>query len=163
MNKAAYPGSRSICLIIAGTLFLFVVFSFSVIHSLIHIPKLVYYNTTASMPNGFYLSSHDALTAGHLVVIESSRLKYNNRKLPQYLLKRFIPYHGQHVTINGDGLFFDGNLVAKKLTRQGVTLNGLLNSSQAIILGDSAKSYDSRYFGPVAVADLIPVKPFLTW
>jgi len=162
VKKTAHPGSRSTFLIVVGALFLFVVFFF-VIHSLIHIPKLIYYNTTASMPKGFYLSSHDALAPGHLVVIESSKLKHNNLKLPQYLLKRLTPYHGQLVTINGDGLFFDGNLVAKKLTKQGVTFNGLLNSTQAIILGDSAKSYDSRYFGPVAVADLIPVKPFLTW
>ena len=163
MKKTAYTGSRSIFFIVTGALFLFVVFSFFVINSLIHIPKLVYYNTTASMPKGFYLSTHGVATPGHLVVIESSKLEYNSPKLPRYLLKRFIPYHGQLVIIDGDGLFFDGNLVAKKLTRQGVTLNGLLNSSQAIILGDSAKSYDSRYFGPVAVADHIPVKPFLTW
>ena len=163
MKKTAYPGSLIIFLVVAGALFLFVLFSFSVIHSLIHIPKVVYYNTTASMPKGFYVASHDALTPGHLVVIESSKLKYSSLKLPDYLLKRLIPYHGQRVTINDIGLFFDGNLVAKKLTNQGVTLNGLLDSSHAIILGDSPKSYDSRYFGPVAVADLIPVKAFLTW
>ena len=163
MKKTASPGSLSIFLIVSGALFLFVFFSVFVIHSPIHIPKLVYYNTTASMPKGFYFASHDALTPGHLVVIESSKLKNNSLKLPQYLLKRLIPYHGQIVRIDSKGLFFDGNLVARRLISEGVTFNGVLSPGQALILGDSPKSYDSRYFGPVALVDLIPVKAFVTW
>lgn len=129
----------------------------------IHITKVIFFNTTASMPKGFYAVSHEVLRPGGLVVIESTKIKANKIRLPMYLLKRFIAYHGELVTINKEGLFMDGKLTAKKLISSGVSFNSILSPGQAIILGDSERSYDSRYFGLVDVSDLIPVRPFITW
>ena len=131
---------------------------------LVHINKVIFFNTTASMPKGFYVVSHETLRPGGLVVIESAKIKSNTiRQLPKYLLKRLIAYHGELVTINNEGLFMDGKLSAKKLISSGVSFNSVLSLGQALILGDSERSYDSRYFGPVEVSDLIPVRPFVTW
>jgi type IV secretory pathway protease TraF len=163
VKRLSSPRSIPIFLTVSGLLFLFTLFSFLVIQSVVHIPRLCYYNTTASMPRGFYVPSHDSLTPGHLVIVESANIPANTLKLPRYLLKRVVPYNGELVTINSDGLYLDGRLVAKKLMPHGVVFNSVLDSSEAIILGDSPKSYDSRYFGPVAIADLTPVKALFTW
>ena len=125
--------------------------------------KLGFFNFTNSMPKGLYVICRSPVTEGSFVVVPSSRVKSFGEKLPRYLLKMVLPYHGETVTINQAGLSFDGKLVAARIKSIGLTFNSTLTAGQALILGKSERSFDSRYFGPVAISDLTPVRPCITW
>jgi type IV secretory pathway protease TraF len=126
-------------------------------------PRIGYLNLTNSMPKGIYVVTHLSISQAQYVVIPSSRVLSFGEKLPRYLLKQLIPYHGENVLIDQDGLSLDGKLLAARIKNIGVIFNAKLQPGQVLILGQSERSFDSRYFGPVSTADLTPVRPVITW
>ena len=134
------------------------------------VPRLGYFNWTRSMPKGFYLLIHEPVTNGSIVVIPSSKIKSFGQRLPGYLLKQvFFCQPTDTLTINTEGLYVanlftgDTKLAKRKILNIGVSFIGPLGPGQALLFGQTERSFDSRYFGPVYIADLSPVRPFLTW
>jgi len=127
------------------------------------IAKIGYLNLTNSMPKGIYVVTHSSIAQARFVVIPSSRVQNFGEKPPRYLLKQLIPYHGENVSIDQDGLSLDGRLVASRIKNIGIVFNSKLQPGQALILGQSERSFDSRYFGPVNISDLTAVRPLITW
>ena len=115
------------------------------------------------MPKGFYLITNTPIQKTTFVVIPSTAVNNYGLHLPRYLLKTLVAYHGELVTIDEAGLSLDNRLIAKRILYLGFSFHGVLQPGKALILGESERSFDSRYFGPVNLCDLTPVRPLLTW
>ncbi|HEX8903101.1 S26 family signal peptidase [Vitreimonas sp.] len=129
-------------------------------------PDLVLYNATASMPVGFYWRSTDAPARHAIVTVRAQRVAsaYARQRGFADAHDRFIKRvagvdgdivcaHGANVTINGAQL-----PSRRRLDREGRLMprwQGCRRlDGEVFVLGDSADSFDSRYFGPVAVGDI---------
>jgi conjugative transfer signal peptidase TraF len=130
------------------------------------VPDVVLYNGTTSMPVGFYLRSDNEMELGAIVTVNAYALA------PDYmaargagsdfrLLKRIAATDGAIVCADGDEIRIDNAVRALRSARDG---NGALLPSwsgchslrdgEYFVLGDSAESFDSRYFGAVTAADI---------
>jgi len=128
----------------------------------VHHP-LVYSNWTKSMPEGLYLRAREPLTPGTLVLVPSANLDHCGLEVPPLLLKKIAYTAGTRIIVNKTGLFADGKLVAPRVAPIGINYSGILTANQVVVLGESPRSFDSRYFGPVSTAGLRPVIPLVTW
>jgi type IV secretory pathway protease TraF len=115
------------------------------------------------MPKGVYVRTNRPVHEGCLVIVPSSVLLSLGEKLPKYLLKKVLCYHGEIVTINQVGLFLNSTLIARREFAKGVYYKSALPPGLVVLVGESERSFDSRYFGPVRITDLTEVKPILTW
>jgi type IV secretory pathway protease TraF len=122
-----------------------------------------YVNLSNSMPRGIYVRTALRVHPGSFVIIPSSSVRLFGEHPPKYLLKAVLSYHGELVTINRAGLFLDDKLIALRVIDRGIDYRGVLCPDQALLIGQSAMSFDSRYFGPVKITDLTDVRPLLTW
>jgi type IV secretory pathway protease TraF len=130
----------------------------------IHGPFNIYINTTNSMPRGVYIKANIPIGPGTTVIFPSSVIANPDPRVPMYLLKKVLPYHGELVTINHEGLFFDSTLIARREINEGIDFyRSVLPPGWVLVIGESERSYDSRYFGPVKLADLFAARPLLTW
>jgi type IV secretory pathway protease TraF len=127
-------------------------------------PLLV--NETPSLPKGLYLRVPDqAPRRGSVVAIDQPRTARGylaTLRMPEgvKLLKRVVATPGDEVCRAGGRLHWPGGEVrALARDRRGVGLPAWrgctrLGPDQLLVLGDTATSFDSRYFGPVSVADV---------
>lgn len=152
---------------------------------------LVVYNITNSMPLGLYYVVSDkakeaqknelvticptiredivmAINQGYLELIEKGDCWINP------LLKRVIATEGDHVLINENGIYVNGDLIRDskpyEYDRKGNSLhiaymNRTLNKCEFIVNTDSRYSYDSRYLGVFHCDELrqIVIPTFLTY
>lgn len=132
-------------------------------------------NESPSLPRGLYVASAREIGRGSVVMLQQPdasrrylvRLGYP-ADLP--LLKRVAGLPGDLVCTSPDAVRVAGQ-VARVLAadRRGTELPAWrgcrrLGREELFLLGDSATSFDSRYFGPVRVADVRgPYREVLTW
>jgi type IV secretory pathway protease TraF len=124
-------------------------------------PRLFIINLTASLPRGLYYVSSRPPRRFDRVIINSGRLAFTGGLRNVTLLKRVAFASGEHVILTPGALMIGGDFALAKHLPIGITGEWLLRDGEAVLLGDSARSFDSRYFGPVRLADCTRVVPLL--
>jgi conjugative transfer signal peptidase TraF len=132
-------------------------------------------NESPSLPRGLYVASAGEIGRGSIVMLQQPDAA--RRYLVQLgfpaelpLLKRVAGLPGDQVCASPDTVRVAGR-VARILAadRRGTELPAWrgcrrLGRDELFLLGDSAASFDSRYFGPVRAADVRgPYREVLTW
>ncbi|WP_395443821.1 S26 family signal peptidase [Caulobacter sp. UC70_42] len=140
-------------------------------------PRLLL-NTTASAPEGFYWVTPGRFAIGDLVAVRPppplARWMAKRGYLPANvpLLKVFAAGPGQQVCGTTEGLFIDGQWLARakysdRLGRPLPAYRGCKSIAVDEILivnGRAPDSLDSRYFGPIPARGVIGrARPVLTW
>ena len=135
-----------------------------------HLTPRIIYNPSASAPRGWYwLLPADSLKVDDyaLVSLPSNvkRLAAERDYLPEAvpLLKRIGARSDQFVCVRGRSLWIDGQLAATALShdRAGRELVGwhecrvLAPDEILLVSRDNSASFDSRYFGPIRMIDVI--------
>lgn len=131
-------------------------------------PWLVW-NASASAPVGLYRVGFAVPARGDLVLVRPPEsvadLAENRGYLPRNvpLVKCLAALPGEHVCASKDAIIIGGEIVARRLETdaQGRPLPrwnecGKLEDGEVFLLGgDAPASFDSRYFGPVPVANVV--------
>lgn len=123
---------------------------------------MLLWNASASMPRGLYaIGAAEGVGRGDTVV---ARLPGGPRRLAArrgYLpfavpvIKRIAALSGDRVCARGGGLWVNGRFAAARRSADaaGRPLGGWRGcrklGGEVLLLGDSARSFDSRYFGPI--------------
>lgn len=139
-------------------------------------PPIALINESPSLPRGVYVRVWRAQPEpGAIVALtppSQARPYLGQLGLPTdvRLLKRVAAAEGDLVCAEGDRIRLPGRVVAvRSQDRQGMSLSAWsdcrrLKADERFLLGDTANSFDSRYFGPVSAADIEGVfRPVLTW
>lgn len=126
------------------------------------------WNTTASAPTGLYSIEQGTWRTGDRVAVRPSvsLAEDLDRRgilpLGKLLIKRVAAGRGDTVCRDGERVTVNGSVaaIAKIASRAGKALpawNGCrqLGASQVLLLGDTADSYDGRYFGFTSAKDII--------
>jgi conjugative transfer signal peptidase TraF len=130
---------------------------------------LLLWNASASAPIGFYaVSAAKAIRVGDMVVAwapqAARRLAAERGYLPERvpLVKRVAAADGDRVCAVGEALFLNGRFEAPRRLRDaaGRPLAGWtgcqdLGAGEYLLLMPSPDSFDGRYFGVTAQADLV--------
>jgi len=124
---------------------------------------LLYTNFTHSMPTGVYLACNRAARVGDIVAFPSALVPHYRFHLPEYLLKRFAYGQGTRVRIDAAGVQVAGTVVAPRIVALGLAFQGPIPAGESLVLGENARSFDSRYFGFVPQKQLRPVTPLVIW
>lgn len=144
------------------------------------------FNATPSIPVGIYRETGGTAQKGDLVAfcppaaspfLEALRRRYiepGDCPSGSYeMLKRILAAKGDRVEIGPEGVRINGRLVPYSAPQladgAGRSLPGLnsewtLGDGEILVLGDSAASFDARYFGPISARQVTaPLKPVVTW
>lgn len=142
-------------------------------------PTLLVYNPSASAPRGWYLRRPvRALRSGMTVLARlplavaalADRRGYLPSRVP--VLKRVAALAPQRVCVRDGIVRIDGHAVATVRTRDGAGrplvawpgCRALRPDEVFLLSGDSAASFDGRYFGPVSRGSVFgETVPLWTW
>lgn len=141
-----------------------------------HAPALALVNESPSVPRGLYLRQFgsDAVRGTTVATPQprNARAYLSALGMPEEvrLLKRVAAAEGDRVCRAGNRIEIRTRSIPVRLRdRRGAPLPqwrgcGRLGPGELFLLGDTPGSFDSRYFGPVQVADLDGVfRETLTW
>lgn len=128
----------------------------------------IVWNVTPSAPAGLYLIERDAWRAGDRVAVLPSKALAQDLadrgvlSSGKLLIKRVMAVGGDTVCRKGGAVMLNGRLVA---TARDVDSRGhalpiwtgcvTLSTSDVFLLGDTAGSYDGRYFGVTRVSEVL--------
>ena len=125
---------------------------------------VVLFNHSPSVPVGFYVRESGDPARGMFVTVRARDVAPVEAAAHRYddegdrFIKRLAAIAGQHVCSDGSVLSVDGVDVAVVQNRPGAPHGWVgcrtLVSSEILLLGDSADSFDGRYWGPIR-SDLI--------
>lgn len=120
---------------------------------------VVLFNHSPSVPVGFYVRDYSDLTRGMFVTVRARDVAPIQAAAHQYdeegdrFIKRLAAVAGQHVCSDGRTLSVDGVDAAVVQSRAGGPQAWVgcrtLAPSEILLLGDSADSFDGRYWGPI--------------
>lgn len=126
-----------------------------------HAEPLIIYNPSPSVPRGFYVRVARAPQTGDFVTIASVDAAANYVALRGFadptdrFIKRIAAASGQTVCAEGESVLIDGRLAAVRRSRdsEGRALPAwsgcrTLETDEVFLLGDTADSFDGRYWGP---------------
>lgn len=126
------------------------------------------WNTTASAPAGLYSIEQGTWSVGDRVAVRPSPDLADDLDrrgiLPRgkLLIKKVVAGLGDEVCRDGERVTVNGSraAVAKVASRGGEALPSWtgcrsLGASEVLLLGDTADSYDGRYFGVTLAEDII--------
>jgi conjugative transfer signal peptidase TraF len=144
-----------------------------------HAAPRVIYNPSASAPQGWYwVSPAHAWKVNDYVVVDLpdpvKHLANQRQYLPQTvpLLKRIGALANQFVCVRGRSLWIDGRWSATALThdargRELIAWHGcrVLAADELLLIGrENSASFDSRYFGPIQISNVLGTAlPLWTW
>jgi type IV secretory pathway protease TraF len=121
---------------------------------------VVLFNHSPSVPVGFYIRESGDLARGMFVTVRARDVAPLEAAAHHYddegdlFIKRLAAIAGQHVCSDGRSLSVDGVQVAMVQVRAGVPQGWVgcrtLAPSEILLLGDSADSFDGRYWGPIS-------------
>lgn len=145
-------------------------------------------NTTKSIPIGLYLTSSSAIEKGAYVMFcpppsavfdEARQRGYIGSGLCPggygYMMKKVLAAKADAVTVADDGVRVNGELLplsaplradkaGRPLARYQTNRYALGNSEVLLMSDVSSTSFDSRYFGPIDVAQIKSViEPVFVW
>ena len=139
-------------------------------------PGALLVNESPSLPEGLYRRlERGAPRPGDVVALEppaEARAYLAGLGMPRTvkLLKRVAATEGQRVCATGRAVHLGGRTLAARATdRRGAALPRwtgcrALHRNEIFVVGDTADSFDSRYFGPVRHAAVTGVyREVLTW
>lgn len=137
--------------------------------SIILISSNTIYNSTASMPYGFYRVYNQIYTPhkGDIVMV---KITSQNDKL----LKKVVALAGDRVKITNKKVYINNKAINNgsiyNCDTHGVPLkpylvDKILEDDEIFIMGENDRSYDSRYFGPIKISQslIFKAKPIYTW
>ncbi len=128
-------------------------------------PALLY-NGSPSAPIGFFVRDTRPIGVGAYVSVRAGEVapRYAASRgfsgPRNWFMKRVAAIAGARVCARGDQVFVDGRRLHRQASdRFGRALPswdgcGVLGEAQVFLVGDTADSFDSRYWGPVRLADL---------
>jgi conjugative transfer signal peptidase TraF len=129
---------------------------------------LLVWNATASAPVGLYRRQFGPVERQDWVLVRAPRtaadLAATRGYLPQSvpLVKRVAAQFGDRVCRNGGSILVNGRLAARALLRDAKGRNlpvwsgcTVLGCDQVFLLAPASASFDSRYFGPVPLSNVI--------
>jgi type IV secretory pathway protease TraF len=119
-------------------------------------------NQSASIPSGFYLRTDGAVRMGSIVTVRARDVAPDQAHQRQFddvtdrFIKRVAASAGAVVCGQGRTLSVDGLVRAEAVDGASVTLGWsgcrVLAVDEVLLLGDSADSFDGRYWGPTNVS-----------
>lgn len=123
---------------------------------------VVLFNHSPSVPTGFYVRTTARIDPGAFVTVravdvaplEAHRRRYDHNA--DRFIKRVTAVGGQTVCGDGRRVMIDGRVAASVYAGgDRVTPNGwvgcrTLRADEVLLLGDSADSFDGRYWGPIS-------------
>lgn len=125
------------------------------------------YNHTPSVPTGWYVRSASEIVPGALVTVRAQAVAPDYAEARDFtdtgdrFIKRIAANDGDSVCADGSAIRINGRTVAHRAAHdsQGRVLphwSGCrtLTADEIFLMGDTPDSFDSRYFGPVSVADI---------
>lgn len=131
------------------------------------VQPLLIYNPSDSVPRGFYVRGHGAPDVGDFVTVHAARAAPAEAARRGFadptdrFLKRIAAVAGDRICASGNSVEVIGR---RRVMRLRADPSGhahllwtgcrTLRPGEVFLLGDSATSFDGRYWGPVAV-DLI--------
>lgn len=140
------------------------------------LPAVALVNESRSLPRGLYLrrfgaaAERGAIAAARQPVEARAYLADLGAPADMLILKRVAAVGGDRVCRHGARLETPGGVVALAATdRRGARLPAWsgcrpLAAGELFLLGDTATSFDSRYFGPVRRDDICGVyRAVMTW
>jgi type IV secretory pathway protease TraF len=127
-------------------------------------PDAILYNPSNSIPRGFYLRSDESATRGSIVTVRASEVAPAYAAARHFtdagdrFIKRVAATRGQVVCATGAVITIDGAVAAQRIERDSAgralpTWDGCrtLAADEVFLLGDTADSFDGRYWGPISV------------
>ncbi|MFD1984381.1 S26 family signal peptidase [Mesorhizobium newzealandense] len=131
-------------------------------------PWLVW-NASASAPLGLYLVDSAAPARGDLVLVRTAQAVADRAEKRGYLprnvplVKRIAALPHEHVCTFNEAIIIGGAIVARRLATdvQGRALpwwnacRKLVDDEVFLLNGETPRSFDSRYFGPVPASNVI--------
>lgn len=133
----------------------------------LRVEPFVIYNPSPSVPQGFYMRLARAPQTGDFVTIASVEVAADYAALRGFadstdrFIKRIAAARGQTVCAEGDSVSIDGRLVAVRNSHDSEgrllpTWSGCrtLETDEVFLLGDTADSFDGRYWGPTRLQSI---------
>lgn len=128
-----------------------------------HAPTALIYNRSPSVPVGFYARASATPALGAFVTVRASAVAPDYAAARNYsdrtdrFIKRVAAMGGELVCAEGDAVRV-GNRTIRRAARDGAgralprwTGCRLLRGNEVLLLGDTADSFDGRYWGPTRV------------
>ena len=136
----------------------------------------VLYNHTPSVPVGLYVRTNAPLTRGVFVTVRAVDVAPREARARGFdgprdrFIKRVAAIGGDHVCGIGSAVLINGVEAAARLTpdERGAALPTwegcrVLAANEVLLLGETERSFDGRYWGPVGIAQIEGVwRPFMT-
>lgn len=125
------------------------------------------YNHTPSVPPGWYARSSGEIAIGALVTVRAQDVApayaaaRNFTDTGDRFIKRIAANDGDSVCADGETIRINDRTVAHRAVQDSLGRalphwSGCrtLSADEVFLMGDTADSFDSRYFGPVSAADI---------
>ena len=123
------------------------------------------YNHSPSLPRGLYLRTHAAPTRGAFVTVRAVDVAPAYAALRDFagphdrFIKRVVAGSGDIVCADGDTITINARTVAHRAARDHAgrslprwTGCARLSDKEIFLMGDTADSFDGRYWGPITLA-----------
>lgn len=137
----------------------------------------IYYNVSDSLPRGFYIETTKNLSIGKLIAFpipKNAKQIIFARKWLAFdmpLLKYISAIAGDEICIKKHGLYINknrfGHIVETDDSNNHIQVSFgcyVLSDNELFVTTGYHKSFDSRYFGPIKIKDVLStIKPLLTF